>query len=76
MFNLCKLTTVNVVEKKTHKKNNFLVQTNKRYANLSKIKKFNKKKKVDKIHKVIVKELKPNINCHIKIGKNYNLLQM
>jgi hypothetical protein len=35
-----------------------------------------KKNLVDKIHKLIVKELKLNINCHIKIGKNHNLVQV
>jgi hypothetical protein len=31
---------------------------------------------INKIHKLIVKELKLNVNWHIKTSKNYNLLQI
>jgi hypothetical protein len=59
------------------KKNNFLVHMNKRYANLPRKQKYlNWKNIVNQIHKQIVKELKLNVNCHIKIGKNHNLLQV
>jgi len=55
---------MNLVEEK--RKNNFIVETSKRYANLSKkAKKINYKNLVNKIHKLIVKELKLNVNCHI-----------
>jgi hypothetical protein len=35
-----------------------------------------KKNLVDKIHKLIVKKLKLNVNCHIKIGRNHNFFQV
>jgi hypothetical protein len=36
----------------------------------------NKKNKiVNKIHKLIVKEFKLNVNCYIKTSKNHNLPQ-
>jgi hypothetical protein len=67
---------MNLVEEK-RKNNNFLVQTNKRYVTLlKKFKKFKLKNLFDKIHKLIVKELKFNVNYHIKIGKHHNLLQV
>jgi hypothetical protein len=34
----------------------------------------NKNNLVDKIQKLIVKELKLNVNCHIKISRNHNFL--
>jgi len=39
-------------------------------------KNLNLKNIVDKIHKLIVKKLKFNVNRHIKISKNHNLLQV
>ncbi len=74
VFKLCKLTTMNQVKKK--RKNNFLMHTNKRYMNQPRKHKILIKKKIDKIHKLIVKELKLNVNCHIKTCKNHNLLQV
>jgi transposase len=44
------------------------------YELVKKTKKNYLKNLVDKIHKLIVKELKLNVNCHIKIDKNHNLL--
>ncbi len=64
---------MNLVEEK--RKNTFLVQTNKIYVNLlRKQKKFKKKNLIDKIHKLIVKEFKLTVNCHIKTSRNHNLL--
>jgi len=31
---------------------------------------------INKIHKLIIKEVRLDVNCHIKIGRNYNLLQV
>jgi len=41
-----------------------------------KVENLNYKNIVHKIHKLIVKKLKLNVDCHIKTGKNYNLLQV
>jgi hypothetical protein len=59
------------------KRKKILVQTT-NICELAKneIKKKQKKQLVDKIHKLIVKELKLNINCHIKTSKNHNLFQV
>jgi hypothetical protein len=35
---------------------------------------FDLKNLVDRIHKLIIKKLKLNTNCYIKIGRNHNLL--
>jgi hypothetical protein len=59
------------------RKNNFLMPTSKRYENLlKKAKNFNLKNLVDKMHKLIIKELKLNLNYHIKTCRNHNLLQI
>jgi hypothetical protein len=53
------------------------MQTSKKKVNLPrKQKKLIKKDLIDKIHKLIVKELKFNINCHIQTRKNHNLFQI
>jgi hypothetical protein len=39
-----------------------------------KIRNLNFKKIVNKILKLIVKELKFNVNCQIKIGRNHNIV--
>ncbi len=44
------------------------------YELVKKAENFNLKNLIDKIHKLIVKELKLDINCQIKIDKNHNLL--
>jgi len=36
----------------------------------------NFKNLIDKTQKLIVKELKRNVNCHIKINRNHNLLRV
>jgi hypothetical protein len=36
----------------------------------------NLKNLIDKTQKLIVKELKLNVNCHIKINRNHNLLRV
>jgi hypothetical protein len=41
-----------------------------------KIKNLNKKYIVDKIHKLIVKAFKLNVNHHIKTSRNHNLFQV
>jgi len=41
-----------------------------------KAKNFNLKNLVDKMHKLIIKELKLNLNYHIKTCRNHNLLQI
>jgi hypothetical protein len=41
-----------------------------------KAKNLNCKNLVHKIHKLIIKELKLNVNHNIKISKNHNLLQV
>jgi len=41
-----------------------------------KIENLNKENLVDKIHKLKVKKLELNVDCHIKTGKNHNLLQV
>jgi hypothetical protein len=41
-----------------------------------KTKKLNRKNLVDKIQKLIVKELELNVNHNIKIVKNHNILQV
>jgi hypothetical protein len=43
---------------------------------VKKVGNLNFKKKVDKIHKLIVKKFKLNVDCHIKIGRNHNLFQV
>jgi len=67
---------MNLVEEK--RKNNFPMETSKRCANLPKKNgaNLNFKKIIDKIHKLIVKELKFNVNHSIKIDENHNLLQV
>jgi len=55
---------MNAFENKKNK-NKILMHTSKRYANLSR----KQKKIIDKIHKLIVKEFKLHVNCHIKISK-------
>jgi len=68
-------TTMNLVEKE--KKKQLSNVDKQRCANLSrKQKKLNWKNLVDKIHKLIVKELKFNVNHNIKIVQNDNLLQV
>ncbi len=58
---------MNQVEAK--RKTNFLVKTNKRYANLPRKEKTLIKFFFDKIHKLIVKQFKLNVSCHIEIGR-------
>jgi hypothetical protein len=66
---------MNIVEEKI--KNNFPMQTNKRYVDLSREKRKNNLKNiVEKINNLIIKKFKLNVNCHIKIGRNHNLLQI
>jgi hypothetical protein len=66
---------MNPIEKK--RKNNFLVHTSKRYVNLLRKQKILiKKNLIYKIHKLIVKKVKFNINDHIKTYRNHNLLQI
>ncbi len=74
MFKLCKLTTMNLVKEKTKQLIN--VHKQKICELVKKIKSFNFKNLVDKIHKLIVKKLKLNVNHRIKTGKNHNLLQV
>jgi hypothetical protein len=38
--------------------------------------KFYLKNLVNKIHKLVVKKLKLNVDCHIKTQRNHNLLQV
>ncbi len=73
MFKLCKLTTTNLVEEK--KKQSFCTYKQKICKLAKKVGNFNKKTLVDKMDKLIDKELKPNVNCHIKIGRNHNIFQ-
>jgi hypothetical protein len=64
-----------MIERGKKKRQQLFVLTNKKSAILPRNQKILIKKKiVDKIHKLIVKELKFNVNCHIKIGRNHNLL--
>jgi len=52
-------------------KNNFLMQTSKKYVNLLRKQKILiKKNLVDKIHKLIIKKFKFNVDCHIKMQKS------
>jgi len=41
-----------------------------------KVENFIKKKKIDNIYKLIIKEFNLNVNCHTKISRNHNLLQV
>jgi hypothetical protein len=53
------------------------MHTSKRYATLLKKQKILiKKNLIDKIHKLIVKEIKLNVNRHIKTNRNHNLFQV
>jgi len=61
---LCKLTTMNLVEE--GKKQLFNVDKQKICELVKKTENFNQKNLMDKIHKLIVKEFKSNIYCHIK----------
>jgi hypothetical protein len=63
---------MNPIEEK-RKINNFLMQTSKK-ENVNLPRK-QKNLIVNKIHKVIVKEFKLNVNCYIKTSKNHNLPQ-
>jgi hypothetical protein len=63
---------MNLVEKEKEKKQ-LSNATSKRCANLPKKPKNFKKKK--KIHKLIIKEIKLNVNHYIKTDKNYDLLK-
>jgi len=50
---------------------------NESYVNLPrKQKEIDWKNLIDKIHKLIAKQLKLNVNRHIKIDKNHNRLQV
>jgi hypothetical protein len=67
---------MNLVKEK-RKKQHFLVQTNQKNMNLPRKQKILiKKNLIDKIHKLIVKELKFNINHHNQTRQNHNLLQI
>jgi hypothetical protein len=48
----------------------------KKKKNNKKTKKVNKKNLVNKLHKLIVKKLKFNVNCHIRTCRNHNLFQI
>ncbi len=61
---------MNLVEEK--KKQFFSAYKQKTCKLAKKVENPNFKKLVDKIHKLIVKKLKLNVNCHIKIGRNHN----
>jgi hypothetical protein len=66
---------MNLVEEK--RKNNFSNANKQMISELSKkINKFNFKNLLDKMHKLIVKKLKLNVNCHMKISRNHNFLQI
>jgi hypothetical protein len=67
-------TNNNEFSPREKKKQFFIANKQKIYKLVKKTKKINLKNLVDKIHKLIVKELKLNINCHIKIDQNHNLL--
>jgi hypothetical protein len=67
-------TNNNEFSPREKKKQFFIANKQKIYKLVKKTKKINLKNLVDKIHKLIVKELKLNINCHIKIDKIHNLL--
>jgi hypothetical protein len=54
----------------------FLCKQKKKNANCHESKKILIKKIIDKIHKLIFKKLKLNVNRCIKIGKNHDLLQI
>jgi hypothetical protein len=59
------------------KKRKLFTIDKKKYVNLSRKKKIlNKKNLVDEIHNLIIKEIKFNVNCHIKIGRNHNFSQV
>ncbi len=62
---------MNLVEKKRKKEKKQLSYANKQKISelAKKAKNLNWKNLVDKIYKLIVKEFKPNVNCHIKIGR-------
>jgi hypothetical protein len=66
---------MNLVEEK--RKNNFSNANKQMISELSKkINKFNFKNLLDKMHKLIVKKLKLKVNCHMKISRNHNFLQI
>jgi hypothetical protein len=67
-------TNNNESNRKKEGNNKFLVQTSKRCVNLTQKKK--QKKLIDKIHKLIIKELKLNVNNNIKISKLFPSLIM
>jgi hypothetical protein len=66
---------MNLVEGK-RKKQLFGVAEQKMCEFAKKAENLSYKNLVDKIHKLIFKELKLNVNHNIKIGKNHNLLQV
>jgi hypothetical protein len=66
---------MNLIEVK-RKKQLFGANERKMCELAKKAKNLNYKNLVDKIHKLIVRELKLNVNHNIKIGKNHNLLQV
>ncbi len=65
---------MNLVQKKKKQLSNANKQKICKLA--KKTKKFNENNLVDKTHKLIVKEPKLNVDCHIKTCRNHNLLQV
>jgi hypothetical protein len=66
---------MNLVREK-RKNNIFSANKQKKSEFTKEKKKLLKKHLIDKIHKLIVKELKFNINHHIQTRKNHNLIQI
>jgi hypothetical protein len=66
---------MNLVEGK-RKKQLFGADEQKMCELAKKAENLNYKNLVDKIHKLIFKELKLNVNHNVKTGKNHNLLQV
>jgi hypothetical protein len=69
-------TNNNESSKKEKKKQLSNVDKQKMCELAKKTKKLNFKNLVNKIHKLIIKELKLNVNHNNKIVKNHNLLQV
>jgi hypothetical protein len=65
---------MNPIEKK--KKTTFWLNKQKKLCEAMKARKLTLKNLFDKIHKLIVKELKLNINDHIKRDRTHNLFQV
>ncbi len=76
MFKLHKLTTMNPIEENKKNSNFFYANKQKIGKLIKKTKNLNSKNLVNKIYKLIVKELKFNTNHHIKTCRSHNLLRV